>query len=52
MYTYKYEPMDKLLACLEKQNKDKHDNHCHEQRKYFSLFVLSVDGMIGEEALP
>ena len=51
MYTYKYEPMYKLLATLEKQNKDKHDNHCHEQRKYFSPFVISVHGVLGKEAL-
>ena len=43
--------MDKLLAFWEKVNKDKYGKHCHEQRKYFSLFVLSVDGMIGKEAL-
>ena len=32
-------------------NKDKHSKHCHNQRKRFSPFVLSVNGMLGREAL-
>ena len=31
--------------------KDRHGKHCHEQRKYFSHFILSVDSMLGKEAL-
>ena len=50
-YTYKFDPMDKLLYWWEKMRKDKHGNHCHEQRKQFSLFILSVYGMLGREAL-
>ena len=44
--TYRKEPMDKLLACWEKENKYKHSKHCHEQWKQFSPFSLSVDGML------
>ena len=49
--TYKHKPMDKLLARWEKRKKDKHGKHCHEQQRYFSPFVLSVDEMLGKEAL-
>ena len=31
--------------------KNKHGKHCHDQEKYFSPFVLSVDRMLGREAL-
>ena len=49
--TYKYEPMTSLLTRWEKINKYKHCKHCHNQRKHFSPFVLSVDGILGREAL-
>ena len=49
--TYKYEPMDNLLDCREKENRDKRVKHCHEQRRHFSPFFLSVDGMLGKEDL-
>ena len=49
--TYKYEPMTALLARCEKIKKDKHGEHCHNQWKHFSPFVLSVDGMLGRESL-
>ena len=49
--TCKPEGMDTLLARWEKINKDKHGQHCYDQRKHFSLFVLLVDVMIGKEAL-
>ena len=39
------------LARWEKIKKDKHSKHYHDQRKHFSPFVLSVDGMLGREAL-
>ena len=32
-------------------NKEKHGQAYYDQRRYFSLFVLSVDGMMGKEAL-
>ena len=48
---YKYEPMNKLLDCWEKQNKDKSRKNCHDQWKHFYLFVLSVNDMLGKEAL-
>ena len=44
--SYKYEPMAALLARWETIKKDKHGNHCHDQRKK-SIVVLSVDGMTG-----
>ena len=50
MDTYKHEPTDKLLAFWENENRDKHDEHCHDQRKHFSPFVLSLDGILGKEA--
>ena len=31
--------------------KDKHSKNCHKQREQFSPFVLSVDGILGKEAL-
>ena len=34
--TYKYEPMESLLARWEKLKKDKHGNHYHNQRICFS----------------
>ena len=49
--SYKYEPTAALLAWWETIKKDKHGKHCHDQRKHFSPFVLSVDGMLGREAL-
>ena len=49
--TYKYEPMTVLLARWKNIKKDKHGKHCHEQRKHFLPFVLSVYGMLGREAL-
>ena len=43
--------MTSLLVRLEKVKKDKHGNHCHDKGKHFSLFVFSVDVMLGREAL-
>ena len=49
--TYKCEPMTALLTWWEIISKDKHGKHCNNQRKHFSPFVLSVDGMLGREDL-
>ena len=49
--TYKYEPIKSLMARLVNINNDKQGKHCNDQRKHFSLFVLSVDVMLGREAL-
>ena len=49
--TYRFDPMENILDCWEKMNKDKQGNHFHEKRKHFSLFVISVAGMIGKEDL-
>ena len=43
--------MDKLLDCGEKGKNCKHSKHFHEQQKHLYLFVLSVDVMLGKEAL-
>ena len=43
--------MDKLLAGWDKIKKDKHGQAFYNQRKNISPFVLSVDGMMGKEAL-
>ena len=43
--------MDTFLAWWGKLKKDKHGKHGHGQWEHFSLFVLSVGGMIGREAL-
>ena len=51
MDTYRFKPMAALLEWWEKINKDKHGKHCHYQQKYFSPFVLSIDGMIPREFL-
>ena len=49
--TYKYKPMTSLLARWENIKKDKNSKHWHNQRKHFSPFVISVDGMLGRESL-
>ena len=49
--SYKYEKMSALLARWETIKKDKHSEYCHDQRKCFSPFVFSVDGILGREAL-
>ena len=49
--SYKYEPMTALLDRWEMIKKDKDGKHCHNQRKHFLPFVLSVGGMLGREAL-
>ena len=43
--------MGKLLAGWEKTKKDKHGHACYDKRRNFSPLVLSVDGMMGKEAL-
>ena len=43
--------MTALPSRCENIKKDRHSKHCHNQQNQFSLFVLSVDGMLGMEAL-
>ena len=43
--------MAELLAQWENIKKYKHGKHFHDQQKHFSPFALSVDGMLGREAL-
>ena len=47
----KYEPMATLLARWVTINKNKHSKNYNDQRKKFSPFVLSVDGILGRESL-
>ena len=47
--TYKYEPMASLIERWETIKKYKHGKHWHDQQKYFALFVLSLDGMLGRK---
>ena len=49
--SYKYETMAALLDRWETIKKDKHDKNCHDQRLYFSPFVLSLDEMLGSASL-
>ena len=51
MDSYKYEPMAALLARWEIIKKYNHGNNCHNQRKHFSSFVISMDGILVREAL-
>ena len=49
--SYKYEPMAELLDWWETIKKGKHGKNCHDQQKYFPLFVLFINGTIGIKAL-
>ena len=49
--TYNYKPITALLSRWEDINKYKHGNHCLDQQKHFSPFVLSADKMLGKEAI-
>ena len=49
--SYKYEPMAALMSRWETIKKDKHGEHCNDQRKHFQPFVISVDIILGREAL-
>ena len=49
--SYKYEPMAALLDRWETIKKDKHGKHYNDQRKHFSPFIISVDNMLGREAV-
>ena len=43
--------MAALLDQWETTKKDKHGKHCHNQWKHFSPFIISVNVMLGREAL-
>ena len=43
--------MDKLLEGWKKPKKENNLQACYYQRRHFSMFVLSVDGIIGKESL-
>ena len=47
---YVKEAIYTLLPRWEQTNKENNGQHKHEQRKNFSLFVSSVDGILGKEA--
>ena len=48
---YKYEPMEALLVWWETIKKYENGKNCHDQRKHFSPFFISVDGVLEREAL-
>ena len=50
-YYYIFEAMTALLAWWEKINKYKNSKNYHEQPKHFSLFVISLNLMLGRKAL-
>ena len=50
-YAYKYESIASLLSRWKNMKKDIHSKHCHNQRKHFFLFGLSVSIMLGSKAL-
>jgi hypothetical protein len=41
---------DKVLSAHEREKKKKYLGACLEQRRHFSPFVVSADGLLGEEA--
>ena len=43
--------MDKFLSGWEKLKKEEHGQSCYDQGRYFSPFVLSLNGMVGIKAL-
>ena len=49
--SYKYETMAALLDWWETIKKDKNGKHFHNRQKHFYLFAISVDGILGREAL-
>ena len=50
-YTYKNDLMYKILTRREKKQTNNHGKRCHKQWKHFNPFFLSVDVMLGKEAL-
>ena len=48
---YRLEPMEDLLDRRDKKNNYKHGKHLHNQQRHFSLFVISIDGILGRETL-
>jgi hypothetical protein len=40
----------KVLETHEKEKKKKYLEHCHAQRRHFTPFVVSTDGLLGKEA--
>jgi hypothetical protein len=48
--SYRSQDPHKVLAMQERQQKKKYLQSCLEQRKHFTNFVLSTDGLIGREA--
>ena len=46
---YKYESIVALLAWWETIKNNNNGKHCNDQRKHFSPFVISVDGILDEK---
>ena len=47
----KYEPIVALLAWWETIKNNNNGKHCNNQRKQFSPFVISMDGILGRKDL-
>ncbi len=47
---YRSQDPHKVLAMQEQEKKKKYLQSCLEQRKHFTPFVVSTDGLIGREA--
>eukprot|EP00957_Ditylum_brightwellii_P159330 12128138-Ditylum_brightwellii.AAC.1 len=43
-------PLEKVLLSQEKEKKAKYLHSCLGQSRYFSPFMISIDGMLGKEA--
>ncbi len=48
---YKNLPPKKALERQEKEKETKYCKHCENQRRHFTPFVVSPDGMFGFEAI-
>ena len=48
--TYRFALMVTLMDIWDKMKKYKHERHCHKQHKPFSMFLLSVDGILDRRA--
>jgi hypothetical protein len=47
---YRSRDPHKVLAAQEREKKKKYLQFCHKQRKHFTPFAVSTDGLIGREA--
>jgi hypothetical protein len=48
--SYRHRDPDKVIATQEREKKRKYLGPCLEQRRHFTPFVCSTDGLLGQEA--